>query len=44
MNNSLPYKVLYADGDERCTKCYNQIRSECVQIAIMMQVNLFVMN
>lgn len=40
MNNSLPYKILYSDGNERCTKCYCQIRSGCIQIAIMMQVNL----
>ncbi|KAJ6649063.1 Poly [ADP-ribose] polymerase [Pseudolycoriella hygida] len=37
MNNSLPYKILYSDGNEGCTKCYNQIRTDCLQIGIMMQ-------
>lgn len=39
MNNSLPYQIRYSNGNETCTKCCNQIRSDCIQMAIMIQVN-----
>lgn len=44
MDNSLPYKVSYAVGNERCRKCNCLIQSECLQIAIMDQVISFIMD
>lgn len=39
MNNSLPYKVEYSVGEQNCRMCEKKIRSGCLKVAIMMQVN-----
>lgn len=38
MNNSLPYKVGYADGGKVCGKCSKMICAGRLELAIMMQV------
>lgn len=38
MDESLPYRVAYSDGDEQCQKCQEEIGFGCLQVAIMIQV------
>lgn len=38
MDESLPYRVSYSDGEELCQKCQKEIRFGCLQIALMIQV------
>lgn len=41
MSNSLPYSVLYSTGEQSCKKCAKIIQFNRLQMAIMIQVNLF---
>lgn len=41
MDESLPYRIKYADGVDKCKKCRNQIAFGDLQIAIMVQVCFF---
>lgn len=38
MDESLPYRVRYALGEDQCQKCKQQIDLGCLRIAIMVQV------
>lgn len=40
MNDSLPYRVLYAAEKIKCEKCWHTIRKGALQLAIMVQVYL----
>lgn len=41
MDESLPYRVCYSNGEEKCQKCGHQINTDYLQIAVMIQVNDF---
>lgn len=38
MDESLPYRVSYSLGNEKCEKCRRSIGKDYIQIAIMVQV------
>lgn len=42
MNDTLPYKATYSNGDETCVKCRKIIQGGNLQLGIMMQVSFFI--